>query len=96
MKNREKTAESGFVFKPRNGCGDTWIKRSAALDEGICDIYGTVYDATIENYSEYEIANWVLRVDIKQKCYINNCWCGIVEIHQTRAGDFFGVYSITA
>lgn len=35
MKNREKTAESGFVFKPRNGCGDTWIKRSAALDEGI-------------------------------------------------------------
>ena len=34
------------------------------------------------NNSKSILTDWTLRINIKDDCYINNAWCGTVEIHQ--------------
>lgn len=66
---------------PRGGQTDSWIKR---VDDstGHHEYTGTIYDIVINNISDNTILQWDMRINIDQDCYINNAWCGCVEIHQ--------------
>lgn len=63
---------------------DSWVKNDEALG---APLNGIIYELTVSNGSKSIVKNWQLRLDIQQDCYINNAWCGEVEIHQLRNGS---------
>lgn len=70
---------------PRGGASDQWTKfipGEAQLS------YGTIYQGNFSNNSTYRISDWTMRINIHEKCYVNNAWCGVLEIHQnTEEGE---------
>ena len=72
---------------PRGGLADSWDKRDIPFNGQIVTFTGTTYDCSIENYSSSVLSDWWLRVNILDDCYINNSWCGTVEIHQHSPED---------
>ncbi|NLG02423.1 MAG: HD-GYP domain-containing protein [Clostridia bacterium] len=66
---------------PRGGQTDSWIKR---VDDhtGHHEYTGTIYNIVINNISDSTILQWNMKININSDCYINNAWCGCVEIHQ--------------
>lgn len=69
---------------PRGLLTDSWEKNDAF--DGVV-INGKIYESTITNNSKSLLVDWKLRVNIKDSCYINNCWNGTVEIHQFSNGE---------
>ena len=69
---------------------DTWDKQDAEL--GVT-LKGVIYEATIENDAKNQLTDWTLTVNIDEECFINNAWCGVVEIHQL-SGDTEKVQSL--
>ncbi|MCR5218369.1 HD domain-containing phosphohydrolase [Treponema sp.] len=67
---------------PRAGVADSWEKRDVEYKGEICTFTGMTYDCAVKNYSDSVISDWSLRVNIRRDCFINNSWCGTVEIHQ--------------
>ena len=65
--------------------GNSWEKADSALGE---DKYkGMIYEATIKNLSTNKLSTWTAKFVINSNCYINQAWCGSVEIHQFRNGE---------
>ncbi len=64
---------------PRGQSTDSWEKDDAFEDK---ILYAKIYEATITNNSGTRLSDWTLRINISDDCYINNAWCGTVEIHQ--------------
>lgn len=63
---------------PRGGKTDSWSKNM----DGKEDYLGVIYEGFITNSGKYDMSEWSLRVNIENDMYINNAWCGKVEIHQ--------------
>ncbi len=65
--------------------GNSWEKADSVLGE---DKYkGMIYEATIKNLSTNKLSTWTAKFIINSNCYINQAWCGSVEIHQFRNGE---------
>ena len=77
-------AECTVQLYPRGGLADSWDKRDIEFMGEIVTFTGSTYDCTVMNFSDAELTEWKLRINIKKECYINNSWCGTVEIHQHR------------
>ncbi len=83
--------DCAVTVKPRGGNTDSWIKRvpgenvHGAVDE--TQYAGIIYDMMVVNQTEFVIRDWTLEVLIPQDSYINNAWCGQLEIHQHNTGD---------
>ncbi len=77
----EKDPSCEIEVAPRAGDAGTWSKRVEKTT-----LKGRVYDIYCKNIGDYTVADWNMRVNILQKCYINSAWCGEVEIHQFRDG----------
>jgi len=75
-----------FTIKPRGGVSDSWDKYDVPVNGQIVTLKGCTYEATISNSSNYQIEDWDLRLNINEDCFINNSWCGTVEIHQHHDG----------
>lgn len=60
----------------------TWLKRDFELDGKKVDLTGQTFDGTLYNNAAHSVSDWGMRINIKGDCYINNAWCGLVEIHQ--------------
>ena len=58
------------------------MKRTAGLSP-----LGTIYDATLTNTGKHLLSSWSLRIDIPTDCFLNNAWCGRVEIHQNVSAE---------
>ena len=58
---------------------DAWEKNDA-FENTI--LKARIYEVTVTNNSKSLMTDWKLRINIKDDCYINNAWCGKVEIHQ--------------
>ena len=69
---------------PRGGETDSWIKKVENEGEPEISYTGMIYEGKITNYSSSDIAEWKLKLDINMECYLNNAWCGRLEIHQFR------------
>ena len=76
-------------IKPRGGSTDTWIKRIQETDEnGVSQevqYAGIIYDIMVTNRTELTIKDWRLEIPVPKECYLNNAWCGELEIHQNVA-----------
>lgn len=80
----ETTAGVVDVIKQRGQKTDSWVKNDPSLS---APLNGIIYELTVTNGSKSSVSDWRLRIDITQDCYINNAWCGSVEIHQLRNGS---------
>ena len=78
----EDTEDASLVIYFRGGNSDSWIKESDPDGREGYDLIGSIYQMSVYNNSEYKLSDWYFRQDIMQDCYINNAWCGDVEIHQ--------------
>ncbi len=82
--DRKLTPESTITevavdLHPRGQATDSWEKDNAFPDK---IIYAKIYEGTITNTSGFLLKDWELTVNIKDDCFLNNAWCGKVEIHQ--------------
>ncbi len=65
--------------------GSSWEKKDSIIGE---ETYkGVIYEATIKNLSDNSLKEWTGKFVIKGDCYINQAWCGSVEIHQFKDGE---------
>lgn len=70
------------AINPRGGTTDSWAK----IIDGREDYVGVIYEGIITNSGQYDMSKWTLRINIEDDVYINNAWCGKVEIHQMNEG----------
>lgn len=59
-----------------------WVKRDYDLYGEKVDLNANTIDGTLFNNSSEEITSWKMRINIQNDCFINNAWCGVMEIHQ--------------
>lgn len=69
---------------PRGQVTDKWEKDNAFPDKVI---YARIYEAAVTNNSEGIMKDWYIRLNIQDDCFINNSWCGKMEIHQFIDGE---------
>jgi len=87
VNNSSKDDDCSFSIYERGGATDSWIK-TVNIDGKDESWNGKIFDAKIINLSEYSIDEWKFKINIKNLCYLNNAWCGRVEIHQfTNVGE---------
>ena len=87
--NKQRTLENEYEVTDEISLtlkeGNSWEKADSALGE---DKYkGMIYEATIKNLSVNKLSEWKAKFVINSNCYINQAWCGSVEIHQFRNGE---------
>jgi hypothetical protein len=75
-----------FSMNPRGGETDSWNKdivdeQLTGSSESVA-YRGIIYDAEIKNKTSYEVEDWTLKVKVEEDYYLNNAWCGTLEIHQ--------------
>ena len=73
--------ECTFELAPRNGDETSWT-HDGNLNGREVKMYACTYDGEIKYNSKILLSSWTLRIDIESDCYINQAWCGNVEIHQ--------------
>ena len=69
--------EMDVVIKPRGNASDSWLKDIDGVWYTAC-----IYEATIKNKSNSAIKSWTLTVNPDSKVYLNNAWCGRMNICQ--------------
>lgn len=76
---------------PRGGSTDNWVKRVEETKENgeieETEYIGTIYEIKVSNYTTDKLTNWEARVAMPRDGFINNAWCGTMEIHQTVNGE---------
>ena len=72
---------------PRGGVADSWDKMDVEVAGKIISFTGTTYDCDVKNFSDSKVSDWTMRIDVEKPCYINNSWCGMVEVHQRLPGS---------
>lgn len=77
-----ESSECIISLFPRAGLADSWDKRDIEFNDELVTFTGTTYDCLVKNFSDSVISDWNIRINILKECYINNSWCGTVEIHQ--------------
>lgn len=72
----------------RGGISDSWEKVNVEMIEGDtvynASLVGSIYDAVVINHESTQISDWKLHIVVEQECYLNNAWCGQVQITQHR------------
>lgn len=69
---------------PRGQTTDTWEKDNAFPNT---ILKAQIYEATVMNGTSHMVKDWNLRMDIQEDCYLNNAWCGTVEVHQLSSAE---------
>ena len=87
VQGADDASTSYLSINNREDSTSTWVKRDFDLYGKTVDLLAQTFDATLYNRSSYEISEWMLRIDIKDDCFINNAWCGTMEIHQYTGTD---------
>ena len=76
-----------MVLNDREDSTSSWLKRDFDMDGRTVDLTGQTFDGVLTNKSSSEISEWMMRINIKGDCYLNNAWCGVVEVHQHVGSD---------
>ena len=79
-------ADCSITIRPRGGSKDAWIKYADQKNlYGLIENHeyaGVIYDIVITNQTDKDIADWSLKIPMPKDCYVNNAWCGKLELHQ--------------
>ena len=80
-----------ITMAPRGGSTDTWIKRIYEEDSNgeLQEIQyaGIIYDIMVVNQAQAKVVDWKLQIEVPDDCFLNNAWCGELEIHQNVGGN---------
>ena len=76
------TKDISVFLGTREGNNSTWTKKDCVIGDIKKDLYAQTFDGRIKNNSSFEINDWSYKIKIKDECYLNNAWCGTVEVHQ--------------
>lgn len=74
--------ESYLLLDKRKDITSAWLKRDFDLEGRNVNLLGQIFDGSLTNGAEDEISSWRLILRFHGDCYLNNAWCGLVEIHQ--------------
>lgn len=84
-------ADCTITIQPRGGSKDSWIKHigEKGFDGKTKDhqYAGVIYDIIITNRTDKDIKDWSLKIPVPGYCYVNNAWCGTLELHQNVGRD---------
>ena len=69
-------------IEPREDSTSTWLKRDFEWEGQTIDLSAQTIDGVLYNNSDDEVDDWSIEMDITDKCFINNAWCGLVTIRQ--------------
>ncbi len=64
---------------PRGEDTDIWDKEDEVLGTKLT---GAIFEVTVTNDSAVKLQDWLLTINMKDKGFVNNAWCGTVEIQQ--------------
>lgn len=78
----DKNHKSYMEIAERGDSTSKWVKRDFDLDGETVDLNAQTFDGTFYNNASHDITSWKMRIKINGNCFINNTWCGTVEIHQ--------------
>ena len=84
---KEKVGDCRVTIQPRGGSTDAWMK--SQTDENGTDrkYAGVIYEMMLYNFTDKELLDWKIQVEVPEDCMINNAWCGEIEFHQHVGGD---------
>ena len=74
--------ESYLLLEKRKETTSAWLKRDFDYEGRKVDLSGQIFDGALKNRAADDISNWRLTLRFHGNCYLNNAWCGLVEIHQ--------------
>lgn len=76
---------------PRGGSTDSWEKMVENTTENgeteQIQCVGIIYELKISNCTEDKLSDWKAKVTMPKDGYINNAWCGKLELHQAWDGQ---------
>ena len=81
-KGAQEADGSFFEIGDREDSTSSWVKRDFDLYGETADLKAQTVDGTFHNNNTRQVSSWTLTINIKEDCFINNAWCGTVEIHQ--------------
>lgn len=82
VKGADKSSKSYLAFAGRKDSTSSWVKRDYDLYGKKVDLQADTIDGTFKNRASRSISSWKMTLHITEDCFINNAWCGKVEIHQ--------------
>lgn len=89
-KETSKDAECEAQIYPRGGSTDSWVKRvertAAGGETEEIQYVGIIYELKLSNCSSDKLVDWNAKVTMPRDGYINNAWCGELELHQSSEG----------
>ena len=81
-------AQAAYVdIHNRDDATSQWIKRDFALKGQTVNLNGRTVDGTFINHSGDMISSWTMTIRIHQDCFVNQAWCGTMEIRQYTGTD---------
>lgn len=69
-------------LEPREDSTSSWLKRDFEWNGETIDLKAQTIDGVLYNNSTDTVDKWSMTINIKDDCFVNNAWCGTVEIHQ--------------
>jgi hypothetical protein len=81
-KGADDSKQSYMSFANRVDSTSSWLKRDFKLNGKTVDLKANTIDGTFINHAAHDIVSWKMTLQIKGDCFINNAWCGTMEIHQ--------------
>lgn len=82
VKGADNTQASYMTLDARADSTSTWLKRDFEWKGTSYDLKAQTIDGVLHNGSGDLMDNWSVRINILDDCFVNNAWCGTVEVHQ--------------
>ena len=82
VKGADDKQPSYLAFGNREDSTSSWVKRDFDLYGKKVDLQANTIDGVFYNHSKENIVSWKMTIKINGDCFINNAWCGTMEIHQ--------------
>ena len=82
IKGGDTSAKTYLDLDVRKDSTSSWLKKDFSWKGQTLDLKAQTIDGTFYNNSRDIVNNWFLRIDITDDCFVNNAWCGTMEIHQ--------------
>lgn len=74
------------MIYPRGRDADTWVSEDFYINSKKENLKATIFEGAFYNNFTHPVYDWELRINIEEDCYINNSWCGKMEIHKFNNG----------
>ena len=82
VKGTDDSIKTWMDLDARKDSTSSWLKRDFIWEGDEFDLRAQTIDGVLYNNSKDTVDNWTMRINITKDCFVNNAWCGTMEIHQ--------------